>query len=222
MDTSRISFGEMVAGVSGLVLFVAMFLPWYQVEVDARVLEASDTINAWDSFRVVDILLVLVLLVAVGMAVVRAAGAMPAQLPFPPGGVVAAAGALAILLILFRIVSLPGPDIEVEEIDIDRQIGIFLALLAAIGITFGGYTAMNERVSGRDRASGDAYPARSLPRSRCGPNPVAQATRLGQRHDAARPERHAAGGTRTHKPSRTTVFETVLFTDFSTAAGGGF
>ena len=146
LDTSRISFGEMVAGVSGLVLFIVMFLPWYQVEIDASF--GSTSYSAWEAFGFIDVLLMLVVLVAVGMAVARAAGAMPAQLPAPPGMIVAAAGAFALLLIIFRLISIPGPDIDIDGVDFDRQIGIFLGLLAAAGITFGGYTAMNERTSG--------------------------------------------------------------------------
>lgn len=150
VDTSRISFGEMVAGVSGLVLFIVMFLPWYQVELDASFGSTSESASAsaWEAFGFIDVLLMLVVLVAVGMAVARAAGAMPAQLPAPPGMIVAAAGAFALLLIIFRLISIPGPDIDIDGVDLDRQIGIFLGLLAAAGITFGGYTAMNERTSG--------------------------------------------------------------------------
>jgi len=136
----------MVAGVSAVVLFIVMFFPWYQVEVDRF---ASDSVSAWQVFDFIDILLLLVVLVAVGVAVARAAGALPAQLPAPPGMIVAGAGALAVVLILVRIISIPGPDVDAAGIDVDRQVGIFLGLLAAAGITFGGYTATNERASGK-------------------------------------------------------------------------
>ena len=153
MDTSRISFGEMVAGVSGVVLFIVMFFPWYQVEVDGGFGgDASQNANAWQAFGFIDILLLLVVLVTVGMVAARAAGAMPAQLPAPPGAIVAGAGALALVLIIFRILSIPGPDVDIEGVDFDRQIGIFLGFLAAAGVTFGGYTAMNERATGQGPA----------------------------------------------------------------------
>ena len=89
------------------------------------------------------------------MAVARATGTMPAGLPAPPGLIVAGAGALAVLLILFRLLNTPGEDISGfgVEIDIGRKVGVFLGLLAAGGIAFGGWTAMNER------ASGEAPPA---------------------------------------------------------------
>jgi len=139
----------MVAGISGVVLFIVMFFPWYKAEVDSSFgASGSTSVNAWEAFGFIDVLLFLVVLVAVGMAVARAAGVMPAQLPAPPGMIVAAAGALALLLIIFRIISLPGPDIDIDGVDFGRQFGIFLGLLAAAGITFGGYTAMNERGSG--------------------------------------------------------------------------
>jgi hypothetical protein len=59
-----------------------------------------------------------------------------------------------VLIILFRIlvpgdgpagdlVGLAGADIEAT-----RKIGAFLGLIAAGGIAFGGWTAMNERVGG--------------------------------------------------------------------------
>jgi hypothetical protein len=140
LDASRISFGEMVAGVSGLVLLIVMFFPWYGQK------ELPGTVNAWQAFHFIDFLLFLVVVVAVGMVVVRAAAAMPSDLPARPGLIVAGAGALAILLILFRLLDPPG--FGVFE-DTTRKIGVLLGLLAAAGIAFGGYTAAAERTSGR-------------------------------------------------------------------------
>ena len=145
MDASRISFGELVAGASAVVLFLVMFFPWYGVEVGLLGGAASENANAWEAFDYIDIILLLVVLLAVAMAVARAADAMPAALPAPSGLIVAGAGALAVLLILFRIVEIPGPGIDIEGVDVSREIGIFLGLIAALGITFGGYTASKER-----------------------------------------------------------------------------
>ncbi len=150
VDTSKISFGEMVAGASGLALFIFMFFPWYGLKTEVEGLGEVEGVNgnAWEVFSIIDILLLLVALLAVGMAVARAAGAMPADLPAPAGMIVALAGALALLLILFRLISAPDPDITGDAVDLSRKIGVFLGLIAAAGITFGGYTAMNERKGG--------------------------------------------------------------------------
>ena len=50
------------------------------------------------------------------------------------------AGAFGLLLVLFRMVDLPLPDIELQgsdHADSSRAVGLFLALLAAAGIAFG-------------------------------------------------------------------------------------
>jgi len=155
MDTSRISFGEMVAAVSGVALFIVMFLPWYGVSAGGL----SLNVNAWESFSFIDILLLLVALLAIGLALARATGNLPADLPAPAGLIVAGAGALALLLILFRLLNTPGDDLSgVDGVDIGRKIGIFLGLIAAGGITFGGYTAHTERASGKAPISPPSNP----------------------------------------------------------------
>lgn len=153
MDFSRISFGEMIAGVSGLALFVFMFLPWYGAKATLNLgganisASASDNVDAWGAFSFIDVLLFLAAVIAVAMVVARAAGAVPADLSVPPGLIVAIAGAVAVILILYRLIDAPGVDVSGlgVNLDITRKIGIFLGLIAAAGIAFGGYTAMNER-----------------------------------------------------------------------------
>lgn len=152
MDTSRISFGEMVAAASGLALLLFMFFPWYgfggkSVEVpgSGTISTPGADVNAWQAFSFIDLLLFLAGVLAIALAAARAADAMPSGLPAPPATIVLAAGALAVLLVLYRILNVPGP--EIEGFENGRKIGIFLALLASGGIAFGGYTAMNERVA---------------------------------------------------------------------------
>ena len=91
-------------------------------------------------FSTVDLLLFVVAAVAVGAAIAKAAGALPADVP--AGAIVAGAGALAFLLVLYRIVSLPGPDVEQVAgvgVEFGRKFGIFLGLIAAGGVAYGGY-----------------------------------------------------------------------------------
>jgi len=142
LDPSKIGLGERIAAASGLALFIFMFFPWFGVEdVDASG-------NAWEVLSFIDILLFLVVLVAVAVGVARATDNMPSGLPAPPDLIVAAAGAVAFLLILFRILVTPdlGGSFGGFEVEVDttRKIGLFLGLIAAGGIAYGGYTAMNE------------------------------------------------------------------------------
>jgi hypothetical protein len=148
VDTSKISFGEMVAGASGVALFLFMLLPWYGASASVGGFSASVSASAWEAFSFIDILLFLVAAVAIGLVVARATGNLP-DLPQPPGLIVAGAGAFALVLILFRLLVVPDGGVDVEGVDFSRKIGIFLGLIAAAGITFGGWTAMNERASGQ-------------------------------------------------------------------------
>ncbi len=148
MDFARISFGETIAAVSGFLLILFMFLPWfgYSPEVGGIGDVGSINGNFWEVSDILDILLLLVGLIAIGVALARAAGAMPANLPAPVGTIVLGAGALAVLIVLFRL--LVPPDGGLDGIDVGREIGVFLGLLAAAGVAFGGYMASNEHASG--------------------------------------------------------------------------
>ena len=164
MDTSKVSFGEMVAGVSGGLLIIFMvILDWWGYDVGAGEFSASAGASAFQWLSFLDIILFLVGLVAVAVAVARATGSMPRDLPQPPGLIVAGAGALAVLIILFRLL-IPGDgpagDLGgLADLESTRKIGAFLGLIAAGGIAFGGWTAMNERASGQAPGSGPAPPA---------------------------------------------------------------
>lgn len=145
MDTSRLSQGELIAGASGLALLVVMFLPWYGVDVNVGGFSASESGSAWEVFSTIDILLFLVALVAVGAVVARLADVLPPDLPV--AAIVTGAGALAVLLVLYRIVDIPGPDIpQIVESNVDygRKFGLFLGLVAAGGVAYGGYRSMSE------------------------------------------------------------------------------
>jgi hypothetical protein len=148
MDFARVSFGETIAGVSGFLLLLFMFLPWFGYSAELGGVASVDSVNGnfWEVSSFLDVLLFLVGLIAVGAALAQAAGAMPANLPAPAGLIVLGAGALAVLIVLFRL--LVPPDGGIDEIDVSRKIGVFLGLIAAAGVTFGGYTAMNERAAG--------------------------------------------------------------------------
>jgi hypothetical protein len=148
VDSSRISFGETIAGASALLLFVFMFIPWYGATAtvgNSKVTGANA--NAWQAFSFIDILLFLVILVTIGLIVARAADAIPPNLPAPPGMIIVGAGAIAVVLILFRLLNTPGEDVVGfgVNVDVGRKIGVFLGLIAAAALTYGGWTAANER-----------------------------------------------------------------------------
>ena len=139
MDTSKLSVGDQIAAVSGAVLLIALFLPWYGIDVSG--VDVSGSFSAWEALGFIDILLFLVSVVAIGVPVAKAAGSLPDDIPGPL--LVLAAGGLAVLLVLFRIVDLPTPDLG-GGVDFSRKFGIFLGLIAAVGVAYGGWRANEE------------------------------------------------------------------------------
>ena len=148
----------MVAAASSLALILIMFVfDWFGYD------DVPGGGSAWQWMSFLDIVLFLCALVAIAIALLRANGQMP-ELPAPPGMLVAGAGALAVVIVLFRLV-IPG-DGPLEEFtalidaapDATRKIGAFLGLISAGGIAFGGYTAMNERASGAAPPASAAAP----------------------------------------------------------------
>jgi hypothetical protein len=133
----------MVAAGSGLALLIFMFVPWYRNDRGFDV----QSLSAWKAFAVIDLVLFLAAALAIGLGAARAARAMPRDLPASPATIVAGAGALAALLVLYRIVELPDPG--VEGVEIGRKIGVYLGLIASIGIALGGLTAMSEGTPAR-------------------------------------------------------------------------
>jgi hypothetical protein len=164
MMRKRIGLGEWVAAASGALLLLFMFLDWYAAKATARVslggvqsVSKSHTAccaDAWEAFSAIDIVLLLCVLVAVGAIVLRAAGAYPQGAPFSPNALLLGAGALATVLILFRIVSLPdlnAPAIAVPGVHITvatlREYGLWLGFIAALGMLAGAVYAGRERIA---------------------------------------------------------------------------
>jgi hypothetical protein len=161
VDTSKLSLGDQIAAASGIALLIFMFLPWYGVDVSSNVagISASDSANAWEVFSFIDILLFLVAVVAIGVPVARAAGSLPDDVP--GALLLLGAGALGVLLVLYRIIDIPGPDIASfggVNVDFGRKIGIFLGLIATAGIAYGGWRANEESAVSSTPASAPPPP----------------------------------------------------------------
>jgi hypothetical protein len=161
VETSKLSVGDQIAAVSGIALLIIMFLPWYGVDASSGAISFSESANAWETLSFIDILLFLIALVAIGVPVAKAAGSLPDDVP--GGMLVLAAGGLGVVLVLFRIIDLPTPDIELPGIDFGRKIGVFLGLIATAGIAYGGWRANEESPVGSTPATPPAPPPPPAP-----------------------------------------------------------
>jgi hypothetical protein len=148
MEADRLSTGEKISAVSAILLFVFMFFDWFGVEISGVPGFSGDVSgsggSAWDALDVIPIFLMLAIVAAIGVAVIRLTDA-DIELPVSLNSIVAALGGFAVLLILFRIIFPPDfGSFGGVEVDATLKLGIFLGLLAAAGIAYGGYSAMRE------------------------------------------------------------------------------
>jgi hypothetical protein len=149
MDANKLRTGELIAGVAGVALFIIMFLPWFGVDfgIGSAVQQAEDlgfdvpdvstsvSFNAWESFGFIDIILLLTVLVSVGLAVATATS-RDVGLPVAASALTAGLGILSTILIIYRLLDTP--------FDADRKFGVFLGLIAAAAIAYGGWRSMQE------------------------------------------------------------------------------
>ncbi len=120
MDVSRISQGEKIAAVGGVLLFIFLFLPWF------------GDISGWEGQSSTDIYMLITAVVAV------AAALMPGNETGIPGvtrtGAAALLGIVALVLVLWLLIfDFPAGD--------DRGAGILLSIVATAMIAYGGYAA---------------------------------------------------------------------------------
>jgi hypothetical protein len=147
MELSRLRQGDLIAGIGGVALLIVMFLDWYGAGGNATFqgqdIKISLGFNAWEAFSVTDLILALTALSGIGLAVITASRRSPA-LPVAASVITATLGALATLLVFYRILNQPGPN---EFFDV--KLGAFLGFLSVLAIAAGGYLAMrNEQWEG--------------------------------------------------------------------------
>jgi hypothetical protein len=157
MDTSRLTPGDISAGVGGIVLLVSLWLDWYGVSVNVAGFSASDSASGWQVLSQIDIILFLIAVAAIVLVALKAAGTAPAEVPVPV--VLLGLGGLAVLLVLFRLIDTPAPSDLPDQVDVDRKIGIFIALIGAAGIVYGGWRSNMETPGTRAAAAPPPPPA---------------------------------------------------------------
>ncbi len=157
MDTSRLTPADISAGVGGIVLLISLWLPWYGVSVNVSGFSASSDASGWEVFSTIDIILFLIAVAAIVLVVLKAVDQLPAEVPVPL--VLLGLGAFAVLLILYRLIDTPAPSDLPDQVDVSRKIGLFLGLIGAAGVAYGGWRANMEAPQARPAAAAPPPPA---------------------------------------------------------------
>lgn len=128
MDMSRMSQGQMIAGVGGVVLIVSLFLSWFSgFSVATGIGTVSSSASAFDYFSGMDIIMLIVGIAAIAWAVSGAGGF---SLPAHSGWIVALLG-----------VAMVGFTLGVVLEYSNAGIGAWLGFVSTIAITYGAFSA---------------------------------------------------------------------------------
>jgi hypothetical protein len=147
LDISKLSQGEKIAAGSAIILAVVMFVfPWFElgngIAGALSSIGVDTTYNAWQSFGFINVVLLVTIVLAVGAAVVKAT---EMHIDFPLSTIVTMLGALSTILVLFRILDPPS--------EAARKYGVFLGVIFAAALTYGGWLSMqSEGTSFQDAA----------------------------------------------------------------------
>jgi hypothetical protein len=151
MDLSKVRGGQLIAAIGGIVLlFSLLFLDWYGVEGSIDIgfgnfdisAGASAGFNAWDGQGFFGTLANLVILAggiaAVGLAALTATSRTVA-LPIAASALTAGLGIGSVVMVLGRMLLQPG-----QGGFVDLKFGIYLALISAVVVAYGGWQSMQD------------------------------------------------------------------------------
>ena len=128
MDLRKVRNGDWIALVSGVVLIVALFLPWYG--------NGGETASGWSSLTVIDVVLAICALfgIAQWFFIIQ----QPTQaVPLAIAGLGAWMGLLAVVLTLIRVIDSPADGFGLEY-------GTFVALAASAGLFVGAWRSLGD------------------------------------------------------------------------------
>lgn len=142
MDLNKLTQSEKVIAGSAVAFLIFTFLPWFGKFGGSR--------NGWDYFLfgVIPLLLAIVMVAQIGISRFT-----ETKLPDPPlswGQIHLILGGLAAVLVLLKLIigdSVGGGTLlgtKIPSVDLDRKFGIFLALIAALGLAYGGFLKSKE------------------------------------------------------------------------------
>jgi hypothetical protein len=168
----KLNTADRVVVVSTIVLIVSPWLDWFEATFPGGLVSGSATINGWDvEERLFWVVIPFVLAVLSLAAVVIRAGFPRIELPALPigyGQAIFFAGAASAGLVLMKVlvsessramvIQTGGQTVVVDDIDVSRSYGIFVALLAAVGFAVGGYLKWQNEQSGHETGTSSPTP----------------------------------------------------------------
>jgi hypothetical protein len=128
VDLNRVRPSEFVAGFGGLLLGVAMFLPWFEFR--------SGNLDAWSAFTVIELPLGLAAVAGLTLFWLTLTRASPA-LPVAAGVWTSLLGLIATLCVVLRVLDHPAGSF-------DTCFGVWLGLAGALLVLLGAWLGIND------------------------------------------------------------------------------
>ena len=145
MDVGRVRLFDWVTGAAGLVLFIALLMPWYESN--------ETTVSAWQSFMWSDIWLFLTSLVAISMPIAATYKDTPG-LKQKRTWIVVAMAVIALFLAIYRVAEPPAFDAVAAPVA--RLGGAWLGIAALVAIIVFAWLAASGRLAARERPASAA------------------------------------------------------------------
>ncbi|MFL5865687.1 MAG: hypothetical protein ACJ766_01150 [Thermoleophilaceae bacterium] len=153
MDLRRLRAGEWIVALSGAVLLVSLFLPWYEQTLYCGYRGCPPRkLMAWEALAVNDVILAAIAGAAIAVFVAALSQRVPA-VPIALEAMVTLLGFVAVVLVLVRVVWLP-------DVADGREWGLYVGLAGALGVAAGGWLGLrDERTHAPPRPEPDPLPA---------------------------------------------------------------
>jgi hypothetical protein len=148
LDLARLTPAEFAGCACGIVLVLSLFLPWFATsESNSNSVLAGasggDSVNAWETFGVLDYLLVAAASAPFILAWIVARGH---KLTWKPGEVTMIVAITGLVLILCNGIILGRPG---DSVEISLQMGYGVGLLACFGMAVSGFLRQALYTEGR-------------------------------------------------------------------------
>ena len=140
MDLKKLSMADKVIAGSGILLFIAYFLPWFKLDFGGAFGGGSVTASGGDVGFFWATLPMLLGLCAAGVVIAnKLFDVKLPDLPIPWGQALLIGGAIAAVLVVLKLIIGEDPSSIV-----DRSFGLFIAAIAALGLAAGGFLKFKE------------------------------------------------------------------------------
>ena len=174
MSGRRLRSGELLAGGGALVLFLSLFLDWFEPEVKPRITETSGRVvgpeqhlSGWTSLGwVMIVVLLAVIVLAIWLAAATLFAATVSQ-PVAAGVLLSAVGSLALGALVVRVAIVqPGLGIWLPDELVGVRWPAYVGIAALAVVVVGAWRSMADERTDAPESAYEPPPARPAPPER--------------------------------------------------------